>query len=316
MTIKHVISMSGGKDSQATIHYAQESVDPVVPWEDVILLAADTGNEHQLTYDHWDYIEQHFQKPLKRLRRSFDREIAGKREYVLNKWPEKGVPPDVVERAAKILTPTGNPYLDLCIWKGRFPSRKAQFCTQFLKTEPMVEYQMELLDAGFAVWSWQGVRRNESQSRRYAKEFEEVGGGLYIFRPLVRWKASDTFDAMAACGSKPNPLYTLGMTRVGCMPCINAQKEEIREIAARFPEVVDRIEEWESIVCMAGKGQRGDISSFFPNPDREAHLDKRGIRKMVEWSKTSRGGRQFDMMKAVEMDGDAGKCTSSYGLCE
>ena len=83
MTIKHVISMSGGKDSQATIHYAQESVDPVVPWEDVELLAADTGNEHQLTYDHWDYIEQHFQKPLTRLRRSFDREIAGKGNYIL-----------------------------------------------------------------------------------------------------------------------------------------------------------------------------------------------------------------------------------------
>ena len=148
MTIKHVISMSGGKDSQATIHYAQESVDPVVPWEDVELLAADTGNEHPLTYDHWDYIEQRFQKPLKRLRRSFDREIAGKREYVLNKWPEKGVPANVVERAAKILVPTGNPYLDLCIWKGRFPSRKAQFCTQFLKTEPMVEYQMSLIDSG------------------------------------------------------------------------------------------------------------------------------------------------------------------------
>ena len=23
--------------------------------------------------------------------------------------------------------------LDLCLWKGRFPSRKAQFCTEFLK---------------------------------------------------------------------------------------------------------------------------------------------------------------------------------------
>ena len=30
--------------------------------------------------------------------------------------------------------------LDLCIWKGRFPSRKAQFCTSELKTMPLVEY--------------------------------------------------------------------------------------------------------------------------------------------------------------------------------
>lgn len=304
--------MSGGKDSQATIHYAQESVDPVVPWEDVELLAADTGNELSLTYDHWDYIEQHFGKKVTRLRRKFDREIAGKREYVLTKWAEKGVPDHVVERAAKILVPTGNPYLDLCIWKGRFPSRKAQFCTQFLKTEPMVEYQMGLIDKGYAVWSWQGVRRDESHNRRFAKEFEEVGGGLYIYRPLARWTAADVFEAMAVCGSKPNPLYRMGMTRVGCV-CINANKEEIREISSRFPEEIERIAEWESLVGMASK--KGE-SSFYPNPDREAHLDKRGIYKMVEWSKTSRGGRQMDFIKANVMDEDRNVCTSSYGLCE
>lgn len=312
MTIKHVISMSGGKDSQATIHYAQESVDPVVDWNDVELLAADTGNELSLTYDHWGYIEQHFGKKVTRLRRKFDREIAGKATYVRDHWPEKGVPANAIERALKVLVPTGNPYLDLCIWKGRFPSRKAQFCTQFLKTEPMVEYQMDLIDKGYAVWSWQGVRRDESQNRRFAKEFEEVGGGLYIFRPLARWTAADVFEAMAVCGSNPNPLYRMGMTRVGCV-CINANKEEIREIAQRFPEEIERIAEWESLVGMASK--KGE-SSFYPNPDREAHLDKRGIHKMVAWSKTSRGGRQMDFIKANLTDEPVSQCTSSYGLCE
>lgn len=314
MTIKHVISMSGGKDSQATIHYAQESVDPVVPWEDVELLAADTGNELSLTYDHWDYIEQHFGKKVTRLRRSFDREIANRRVWVQTKWPAKGVPTWITERALKVLVPSGNPYLDMCLWKGFFPSRKKQFCTQLLKTEPMVEYQMDLIDQGYAVWSWQGVRRDESLARRFAKEFEDVGGGLYIYRPLVRWTAADTFEAMAVCGSKPNPLYRMGMTRVGCV-CINANKEEIREIASRFPEEIERIAEWESLVGMASNNEKAQ-ASFYPNPDREAHLDKRGIYKMVAWSKTSRGGRQMDFIKANLTDEPVSQCTSSYGLCE
>ena len=169
--------MSGGKDSQATAHMAIEGVDPVCNWDDILFVAADTGNELSLTYDHWDYLEAFFKKPIKRLRANFDRQIAGKAEYVREHWPEKGVPQEVIDRALKVLHPTGNPYLDLCIWKGRFPSRKAQFCTSELKTMPLVEYQMSLIDDGNVVWSWQGVRRDESQQRRYAKEFEEVGGG-------------------------------------------------------------------------------------------------------------------------------------------
>ena len=32
-----------------------------------------------------------------------------------------------IERAKRALVPTGNPFLDLCLWKGRFPSTKARF---------------------------------------------------------------------------------------------------------------------------------------------------------------------------------------------
>jgi Lon protease-like protein len=34
------------------------------------------------------------------------------------------------------------------------------------------------------------------------------------------------------------------MGRVGCMPCINCRKDELREIALRFPETIERIERW------------------------------------------------------------------------
>lgn len=312
----NVASVSSGKDSEAMQCYLL-ATEPV---ETIRFAFADTGNENQIVYDHLDYLERAFGLPILRLRANFDREIAGKRRYILEKWPGKGVPQDIVERAAKILEkPTGNPYLDLCLWKGRFPSRKAQFCTEFLKTIPLVEYQMGLIDQGHTVWSWQGVRGGESDARKHllgtgacAKYFEEVGGGLYIYRPIVRWSAQDCFDAMDYFGVKANPLYTMGMSRVGCMPCINARKAEVLEISKRFPAEFERIAEWERLVGQVGKGQRGNISSFFLDPDRDAHLNKRGIVNMVSWSKTTRGGKQFDLLA----DEEPTACSSSYGLCE
>jgi 3'-phosphoadenosine 5'-phosphosulfate sulfotransferase (PAPS reductase)/FAD synthetase len=176
-----------------------------------------------------------------------------------------------------------------------------------------------LIDDGLcdAVWSWQGVRIDESESRRTRLQgtgacvvaFQEQGGGIYNYRPILRWKASDCFEAHRLVGLEPNELYKQGMGRVGCMPCINAGKDEILEISKRFPGHINRIELWEATVALASKGME---ASFFPDPHRDAHLDKRGIRKVVEWSKTARGGKMVDWIRLEP----AKACESAYGLCE
>ena len=311
--------MSTGKDSVATLCYAMETV----PLESIRPAFADTGNEHELVYTHLEYLERETGIKVARLRVNFDREIANKREYVLKHWARKGVPQANIDRAVAALVPTGNPFLDLCIWKGKFPSRTSQFCTQFLKTQPLVEYQMGFIDRGEAdaVWSWQGVRIDESQNRRNRfacaanipscdRLFDVVGGGLFNYRPILRWTAEDVFEAAALFGLKPNPLYKMGMSRVGCMPCINASKDEVLEISKRFPGHIDRIEYWELMVGLASKRQE---SSFFPDPDRDAHLNKRGIRNVVEWSKTKRGGQLMDFIRIMD---EPKACQSAYGLCE
>lgn len=313
--IAHVVSVSTGKDSVPTLCYALETQIR----ESVIAAFADTGNEDRRVYDYLDYLEEALGIKIVRLRRDFTPEWEHRREWLKSDAPRKDRADRKAyteEQIARVLAvfergPTGNPYLDLCVIKGRFPSRKAQFCTQFLKTEPLVEYEMSLIDSGQfeAVWSWQGIRRDEGQRRRFAKEFEEIGGGIYVNRPIVRWTAADCFEAMAAYGIKPNPLYSLGFDRVGCMPCINSGKADILNVAKRLPEHIERIREWEALVAEASWiGQ----SSFFPNPDREEHLNKRGIINMVQWSRTSRGGKSFDLMA----DLPAKACESSYGLCE
>ena len=311
--MKHnIVSVSGGKDSTALLLLAIERQT-----ENLQAVFADTGHEHQQTYDYVQYLNDKV-FPIRTVKADFSEQIARKRKYVRNKWPEKGVPQSTVDRALEALHPTGNPFLDLCIWKGRFPSTKARFCSEELKRNPIIEQvQMPLLDQGDTIWSWQGVRADESLARRDLPELEDVGGGLWNYRPILKWTAQDCFDMHKRHGIKHNPLYEQGMGRVGCMPCIHARKDELLEISKRFPEEVNRVDKWERIVANASK--RG-MSTFFPSVQADpmskdsesiSHVSH-GIWSMVKWSKTSHGGRQYDFLRIEE----GPSCSSIYGLCE
>lgn len=308
-----VISVSGGKDSTACALLALERY----PKEEVRLVFADTGNEHEQTLDYvTNYMPAFLGVPVHVVRADFSQRIAGKAEYVRKVWLEEGVSQDKIDRALAVLTPTGNPYLDLCIWKGRFPSRRAQFCTSELKVLPIAEYQFSLIEEGHAVESWQGVRRDESQARKDAAEREDVCENMSIYRPIVYWTAQRTVDHVRSRGMKLNPLYSQGMRRVGCMPCINARKDEVLEIARRFPEHVGRIAEWELVVQEASKR---DGATFFAAANQGDDLSVAecveigNIRAIVEWAKTSRGGRHYDLFRSIDV---APECASAYGLCE
>lgn len=359
MSIIHVVSVSGGKDSAATLLLAIERFGV----HRVRGIFCDTGNEHEAVYKYLDYLERETGIQIIHLKADFSREIARKRMFIardqrtrrayatepvfdaagqpvpkrdgrgqiiLNK---KGEPEQKARkvgggervrwtnkakrRALAVLHPTGNPFLDLCLWKGRFPSRKAQFCTEELKRNMAVEHQLGLIDGGHTVVSWQGVRRDESQNRRNAKKFEAVGGGLYIFRPLVEWSAMDVFAYCASKNIEPNPLYKQGMGRVGCMPCINANKGELKQIGMRFPDHITRISEWEGLVLAASK--RGGATfipaenggKFVQNSLR--HAEENDIYAIIEWAQTSRGGKQFSLLTALD---EPTACASAYGLCE
>lgn len=297
---QNLISVSGGKDSTATLLLAiamgVENIQPVF---------ADTGHEHPETYDYLDYLEQKLNLRIRRVKADFSFEIAHKREYVQTVWRKEGVPEWIIDNALSVLTPTGVPFLDLCLWKGLFPSRMKQFCTKELKINPQQQLYYPLLEQGHMVLAWQGVRRDESLARRYLNECEEVCMGLFNYRPILKWDVKAVFDAHFDMGIKPNPLYMKGMQRVGCMPCINTCKDELREISIRYPEELERVQEWERIVSLASKRQSATLFTS----DYRGH----GIIDLSEWSKTTRGGQQYDLIATIA---DSNSCSSAYGLCE
>lgn len=296
----NIVSVSGGKDSTALLLLAIERETP-----NLQAVFADTGHEHPQTYQYVQYLNDHV-FPIRTVRADFSQQIERKREWVATKWREQGIPEDRVLLALETLKPTGNPFLDLCIWKGRFPSTKARFCSEELKRNPIIEQvQMPLLDQGDEIYSWQGVRADESLARRDLPELDKVGGGLWNYRPILKWTAQDCFAMHKKHNIRHNPLYEQGMGRVGCMPCIHARKDELLEISKRFPEEIERVAQWERLVSDASK--RGS-STFGVGTD----ISVASIHAVVEWSKTSRGGTQYDFLRME----DGPSCNSIYGLCE
>ena len=307
-----VVSLSGGKDSTAMALLAIER-----EVENLSYVFADTGHEHPLTYEYLDYLrgvlgEIHIVKA------DFADAIERKRCTVATKWRQDGVPESRVLEALDALQPTGIPFLDMCLAHGRFPSTRARFCSVELKHVPLDAFVADRLDEYGAVFSWQGVRRDESRARRDLSVEEDHASiqGLTIYRPILDWTAKDCFEMHARHGVKPNPLYKLGMSRVGCMPCIHARKAELFEIQRRFPAELERVKRWESLVSTASKR---NSSTFFPakrvgrlDDGQPAHITH-GIDAHIAWSKTTRGGRHLDLIAISER---VPACSSLYGLCE
>lgn len=335
MSFSHIVSVSGGKDSTALYLRAMERGLPFTA------VFADTGNEHEWTYDYVRELPARTGGPeIAWVRADFTQKLAAKRAYVLSRWPAEGVPDSKVEKALALLQPTGVPFLDLCLWKTRFPSSKTRFCTDELKIAPMfLAMQKPLLQAGQTLISWQGVRREESLARSglprlqrinpvplsFSKAERDIGETwkAYAYRPLIEWTTAQVFSFHTRHGVPWNPLYDAGMGRVGCMPCIMCKKSEMRAIAERFPDHIDRIEGWEALVSDVSKWGRSTFFSVTDDPiladgwDQEGYdwsLSRTGIRSRVEWSRTSRGGRQYDGLALMKADFNT-SC-NEWGACE
>lgn len=282
--MKHVVGFSGGADSQACLNWVLDRF----PKEDVIATFADTGNEHPITLEHVQYINDHVH-PIAMIQ-PIVADMAGRANDQIEALGLK--PDDPLDFSL------------MAVLKGFFPMTKHRFCTDHLKLHPQIRWtKANLPDRVFERYI--GVRRDESASRADVDEREwDDQFDCWINRPLATWTKAQVFEYIESKGQQVNPLYRMGFERVGCAPCINSRKSDVRLWAARFPEMIDKIRAWERRV---GK-------PFFP-PGKVPGLEAAWIDAVVDWARTTRGGRQFGL-PLLEADIQAGVCMSKYGLCE
>jgi 3'-phosphoadenosine 5'-phosphosulfate sulfotransferase (PAPS reductase)/FAD synthetase len=156
--------------------------------------------------------------------------------------------------------------------KKRFPSTMARFCTTELKVKPFIDYLID--EVHDHVLIIQGIRNDESAARsnmpdacRYFKYYNQpfaLGRTMSyrkkevlewtakyddsILRPFISNSALEVIDYIKRKGFDVNPLYYMGASRVGCMPCINARHEEVRMMANMLPDAIQRLRDAEKEV--------------------------------------------------------------------
>lgn len=208
-----------------------------------------------------------------------------------------------------------------------FPARMQRWCTRELKLDAIREYHDRVAEEHDTdTVSAVGIRADESPSRALAAEWEyspEWGG--YVWRPLLKWTIADVLAIHHRHGVPIHPLYKRGHSRVGCWPCIFADKEEIRLWAEHDPASVAEVRALE-LECEQLRAERNaetpgrykhQVASFFQS--REATKDATGKRvylavhvdRVVEWANTDRGGKQLALIRE-EPDGGCFR----WGLCE
>ena len=287
MSRAHVVGFSGGIDSQACALWVRREF----PGETIYLVNSDAGgNEHPITT-------------------AFLAAYSAAVHPVVMLTPRLSDMPGVGSvNGARAALGKGEhdpmTFGDLAALKGRFPSSQAQFCTTWLKLAPTRRWHAETFDGtDCEVVRYAGVRADESRARAKlpATEWDDYFD-CELRRPILAWTKQECFDAVTDAGEEFNALYKLGFSRVGCAPCVNAGKDDVRRWAAAFPEMIDKVREWEA---QAGR-------TFFP-PITAGRIN--WIDEVVTWSKTTRGGRQFEL-PIIEAVAASGGCNSNYGICE
>lgn len=224
----------------------------------------------------------------------------------------------VIGPITEIRGPLG--FADVVRKKGMFPYRTVRFCTSELKVLPIIDHIRALMASGVDVVNAVGIRRDESQNRSSALEWEwQEDYDCEVWRPLVMWTVEDVIAIHKRHGLRPNPLYLDGAERVGCWPCIHAQKSEI----ARLPESrLVQIRALEVEVQAAARARaeaKGETlknpPTFFTMRIRDEHGDEKHVCKpideVVTWARTSRGGKQLMLLD----NGPSIGCMR-WGLCD
>jgi 3'-phosphoadenosine 5'-phosphosulfate sulfotransferase (PAPS reductase)/FAD synthetase len=194
---------------------------------------------------------------------------------------------------------------DLVRHKRMFPTRLRRFCTVELKIKPIAAYLAEQEDEVVSVI---GVRREESAARAKLDEWSHFDeGDCWTWRPLLDWPLAQVLGRLREAGAELHPHYHEGASRVGCYPCIYARKAEI----AALPDW--RVQEIAALEREIEAGAKdGGTRAFFQckDPINTSGTAFVPVERVVEWARTSRGGREMLLPIPV-----AAPCVA-WGLCE
>jgi 3'-phosphoadenosine 5'-phosphosulfate sulfotransferase (PAPS reductase)/FAD synthetase len=288
---KLLVSISGGKDSTCAWALCENQFK-----NEVVPVFCNTGHEAEKTYSYLKYLQSRMRSPLRVLERKME-------SFKPSDWRE---------------VKDGNMDLGvmrrLGLLKKRFPSSMARFCTTLLKLEPLKWWLDSQPDKQNYVMIT-GLRAEESPSRAKATPYLEIDEfyGIPRWHIIFHWTKEMVFKTHIYYRVNPNPLYLEGFTRVGCFPCIFARKAELRLLSLRYPEALDRVEEYERQVGRSFFGSGKVPDRYCSGVDPKNGRPFPTIRDVQGWALGE--DPEIPPSPAELEDLEAPTCTSQYGLC-
>jgi len=247
-----IVMFSGGKDSTAALLFVMNYIKNYNKKNRIRVLFADTGIEHDYTYEYINYIEK---------------ELNINVEHINN-----------------------NKFVDICVEKKMFPRPRQRFCTKELKVKAFrtwihTNYIQQGKETGRDFIVVQGIRAEESARR--AAVYAEFNIKTYkvnykpfsviYWNPILHWTTADVFEYIEDNGLQQNKVYIkLGLQRASCYPCIMSNLQEIKHIATDSA-ALKRIVEMEKALFYSRKSNNEDsaYTPFFQDYNKQKYLTEK-----------------------------------------
>ena len=275
-----VVSISGGKDSQALLNALVRDKKRYQWTGTIVAVHATLGRaEWRQTLPHCRHICAQAGIPLVVVRRRDGRDLV-------DQWKQR----------MHDLAGTGKPF-----WS----SSKARYCTSALKREPLNKFLRTFTGS---VISAEGIRAAESRTRA-KKTIAEVRQQIttkarkaYTWRPLLHWSTEDVWNA---CGTTTADLerrqalykagqveaafdgwpahvaYVIGNQRVSCALCVLASKNDLKNGAVHHPDLYIELVSMETESGVSFRQDLALSTLFEPEVPKEIKPRKRRKNQVV-----------------------------------
>ena len=238
-----VVSVSGGKDSQAMLWLVKGLAEKQNVAARLIAVYADTGME-------WHDAETHVRKLCSASGVALD--IVHPVRPMIEQIRYRGQ--RIIER--NLLRRDGKVNSGV-----HFPSPRCRFCTQNQKIDPMDKHLRQFTGKLLKVT---GERWAESKARANLPEFcrivrvSSAKRSVYGWRPMLAFSEADIWAMVRDTGVARHQCYDLGCKRLGCAGCIFSGDNELRIEMRENPEIFEALDrlEIESGHSMSMNGKR------------------------------------------------------------
>lgn len=272
-SLRHILSLSGGKDSSALAVYLRDRIP------EMEYVFCDTGSELTETYDYLDKLEAYLGKSIMRLQ------------------PDFRVGTNNGLRSADEFANQDRPFkFFLAMYNGVLPDARARWCTRMLKLKPF-----ERFVGDSPVINYVGIRADENRQ------------GLISTKPNIQTKMpfvedgirKEHVEQILQESGLGLPDYYKWRSRSGCYFCFFQQRIEWVGLLENHPELFEKAMSFEKEETNYSWNEREFLKDLM-KPERIAEIKRAfELRKQAESGNTGSKKSLAEILLEDEDDDDS-----------